>query len=386
MFEEVLKDASFYNKPVLLAFSSVSCGNTCERLLEDIEKSQVGRKFIPIRLDADEHLGYFLRYSRGTVPTFTVVDHKGSIYGIISSSDSKFVVQKLSEIYNSLDRIKPIGLTDWIPNREEFSPVDVLKAIDNIVIDRKVDIRGLQLMRIASLWDHSFQTIMEKLTPMDSITSRLIGDNASSIECPKLTHLLAYASKVSDQCIYKLRDLIDEKGAVKRSEGSAFSGYLIDQATTADALISVYSRQGDEDFLSLAKKVVEYSINNLKVKTGFRDYLSSDQLTSNILVEPLSNSEMAISLARLYLITEEERYKELAKESIEASIGAMRTKEVLIRDSIAWIKLNSGIKTEKPADDLMDPRVERVKALEKCKGYLRGEECKEKPEEFNIEI
>ncbi len=139
-------------------------------------------------------------------------------------------------------------------------------------------------------------------------------------------------------------------------------GMLADESIVGSALLDAYENTFDEKYLNKALQIYNYVKSNLDTNNGFLDSPKVDVITLIPYIDPLANSELAIFLSRLYLITGDERFKNDAMKALKASLGiAGDNYRILARASIAYIKLLYGIRgLERIKDDI---RVEKVKEI-----------------------
>jgi Highly conserved protein containing a thioredoxin domain len=163
----------------------------------------------------------------------------------------------------------------------------------------------------------------------------------------------------TDEYSKKLMERIKEDGSVVRSSRKEVSGLLIDQAMVGNALLTLYQNSFNDSYLSLAIKVAEWILNNLADNLGFRDCKAENDLVKLPVYEPIANSEAAIFFARLWAVTDDQKYLENAKKAMNISYTLGTDIRTLSRVAIAYLKTNELIKSKEKVPD--DIRVEIVK-------------------------
>ena len=122
--------------------------------------------------------------------------------------------------------------------------------------------------------------------------------------------------------------LIKADGSIYRSfsNGQAkIEGFLDDYAFVIDAFISVYYVSQNEAWLQLATKLSDHTLSHFYNKSTNLFYYTSTngeklavrttEVSDNVI--PSSNSQMALNLFRLYKITEQNAYYEIASQMLQ---------------------------------------------------------------------
>ena len=113
-------------------------------------------------------------------------------------------------------------------------------------------------------------------------------------------------------------------GKLLRSHGEKINGYLEDYALVIDAFIALYQASFDEQWLDLARKLTDYTIENF-YDSGEELFYFTDKNAENLIarkkeifdnVIPASNSVMAQNLYWLGKIFEKEEYINISRHMI----------------------------------------------------------------------
>ncbi|BCU67349.1 hypothetical protein HS7_07860 [Sulfolobales archaeon HS-7] len=378
LIDDTLKDAEFYGKNIIVLFSDNGCVE-CEHIEKYIRSLDITKKYIFITLNSRTHLGHFIRLTRGVIPTLTVLSQEGDIIAIIEGSNVKEISDILRDIYDKKEIIEPIKIPSVSPDELlTFSDVDVIQTINEILGMRNVDFRMSSLLKLYHKYNPG--NWINKFNGIDIFSNIVLGkqevNELQPVTDNNYSDEIALYVKFSELLSDLLIKRIETNGSVKRSIREQYSGYLIDQALTADALISMFSVTGEEKYLSITKKVLDFVENTLSTEKGYLDCPGFDKLTRVPYIDPFANSELAIAYSRLFLITGDERYSNLASKAINSSFSLTSSTSVMARNSIAYIKIYEGIKTNGKRDDLEDIRIQYVPGIE-CNAYLYQGECKE---------
>jgi len=381
--ERAMEDASFYGKLITILFTNGNCGETCSKISEALSSPQLSRRYIWLSLDSEENLALFLRLSRGIVPSVVLLNERGEIIGLLEGADPKALeegLRRLIDLYYS-GQVKANRIRDIYPEPQEFDEAGVLEAIGSILSSLKADFRQMQLILFYSKLEQVAKKVIAKLTPQDAYAQALLS-GSSSLPSTHFTDELALKVKLTNEGVEEVLSRIGEQGEVRRSDRGKYYGYLIDQALTVDSLLSCFSKTGDQRLLDVALRVAEFTFKRLEHEKGFLDNPGFDRVSRRVFIEPLANAELAISLARLYIVTGEEKFAKGSLKAMSAAHGFSRSDRVIARNAIAYLKLNYGIKTRFPMDDLEDLRVQRVNGLE-CDWWFKGQ-CFKRLEEIEI--
>ena len=122
-----------------------------------------------------------------------------------------------------------------------------------------------------------------------------------------------------------LRDhLINDEGKITRVLGSNISGVLEDYAFVTDGLINLYQADFDPEWIILAKRVTQYTMDHFyDKKNGMFFYADSNdqqliarkkEIFDNVI--PSSNSQIAENLRRLGLMLDKHEWTELGMEMV----------------------------------------------------------------------
>lgn len=369
--EGLFGDAKLYNKLVLVFFTADNC-KICNSLEDNLNKIPIVTKYILVKVNADEYPNYFVRLSRGVIPTLTVLTPDMGIGGVIESSDISFIENVLREIYDSYYNRKSLPTVRISPL--EGTPMDfdvqnlVYNVIDNLLNGAPADFRTVELYRFYSKIYPEYQKELRKLNPLDDVAKYLKSGADVNIDDN-------YAINVALKYLYlgkggdKVVEFVNSDGSVYRSLRKQMKGLLSDEAIIGSSLISLYQDTFDEKYLKLALSIYDYVKSNLYYGEAYLDSPKTDPITSIPYVDPLANSEFAIFLSRLYLVAGDEKFKHESLNVSKIVMGiAGNNYRIQARVSIAYLKSNYGIKSLKKEED--DIRVERIKELMCEQGYI----------------
>jgi uncharacterized protein YyaL (SSP411 family) len=152
---------------------------------------------------------------------------------------------------------------------------------------------------------------------------------------PKYT---ARASKAADFLLKNLRDregrLLRTYSAVPGQPGAAkLNGYLDDYAFLIHGLLCLHDASGEEKWLDEARKLADAVVRRFKDPDGGGFFYTSDdheKLFARVKdqydgAQPSGNSTAALVLIRLANKTKEERYRVLARKSMKAFAGQLKS-------------------------------------------------------------
>ena len=356
--EKTFADAKFYDKLIAIFFTSDGC-NECDKLFEKVSAmSIIKQKYYLFKFNAIEYLQYSVRLTRGVIPTISVVNPKGQLLAIIESTNEDYIEDKLKEIYYGRNKLKPLEYQE--PKElEEVNPIDFYDIINYTLDGNPIDFRTVEFLKFYSSIHKEYERVLNIMKPADPLAKYLLTGEKPQLDYTYTSNIaisivLGIDETVKDELIKR----IDENGKVYRSNRKEVKGLLIDEALAGEALITLYERTFDETYLNMAKKIAEYIDKALSTPIGFRDSENEDLITSYIVYEPLANSEASIFFARLWAVTDDEKYRESSKKAMNISYTLGDDIRVLSRIAISYIKLNELIKAKKPVQDL---RVEVVK-------------------------
>jgi len=357
--EKTLADAKFYGKLLAIFFTSDKC-NVCDELFEKISKLQIAQKFYLIKLNSIEYLQYTVRYSRGIIPSIGIISPDGRLLGIIESENVDYIEDRLRDIYSNRDKI--VGILPTVPQRvEDVNPVEFYDILNYAIDGNPIDFRGVEFLKFYSRLHKEYEKILKLVTPADPVADFILSGKKPNLD-EKYTSNLALNVILgieTDEYSKKLMERIKEDGSVVRSSRKEVSGLLIDQAMVGNALLTLYQNSFNDSYLSLAIKVAEWTLNNLADNLGFRDCKAENDLVKLPVYEPIANSEAAIFFARLWAVTDDQKYLENAKKAMNISYTLGTDIRALSRVAIAYLKTNELIKSKEKVPD--DIRVEIVK-------------------------
>lgn len=342
--EKVISDAKFYNKLILTFFSSEDC-NICDELLNKIKELKISNRYYIFNIDSIEKSNYFIRLTRGIIPTITILSPDLKILGIIESTDIKFIEDSLRKIFESYLRdFKGSDIPSFVPELDEPSQEIFYEIINRALENEPVDYRSIEFIKIFSAVHKEYEKIVTELNPANDMAKYLISNSNINLQ-ENYVFNVSFLVNFGKEDKTKLLDFIDKDGGVFRSVKRETKGMLIDEANVGNTLISLYNRTGDNRFLELSLKIFSYIKDNLTHEKGFKDCPSNDPITSVVFLEPLANSETALFLARLWAISENEEARKLSELAMKSSYGGSKDIRVLSRIALSMIVLNERIKT-----------------------------------------
>ncbi|BCU69329.1 hypothetical protein [Stygiolobus caldivivus] len=357
--EKIIADAKFYNKLLAIFFTSEKC-DICDELFEKVNKLQIAQKFYLLKLNAVEYLQYSVRFSRGIIPSIGIVSPDGRLLGIIESENLDYIEDRLRDIYSDKDKI--VGISPPTPQETiEVNPADFYDIVTYALDGNPLDFRGVEFLKFYSKIHKEYGKVLALTKPAEPLAEFLLTGKKPNLDETYTSNLaLNIILEIErDESVKKLLDRIKEDGSVVRSSRNEVKGLLIDQAMVGNALVKLYQDSFDEKYLDLALKVYNWTSSNLSDKLGFRDCKPENELTRAPVYEPLANSEASIFFAKLWAITNDQKYLEDAKKAMNVSYTLGSDIRVLSRVAIAYLKINELVRsTVKVKDDI---RVEVVK-------------------------
>jgi len=379
--EKLLSDSRFYNKPISAFFTSKYC-NFCDKLYEEILSTYISSKYYWIKIDSDEYLHYFIRLTRGFIPTITIIDGNLRILGIIESNSPSFIENSLKSIYEKLEsrRISASEVPKFIPEPQEFEKSSIHEVILRVLNGEVVDHRILELVYFYKLNYPEFSNI-EKYMNYDALAKVIISKEKIEVNNSYTAGVLV-ENGIEDPKI--ILEYVNEDGSVFRSKKKEVSGLLIDEAIVGNALLRAYELYDSKEYLDYAKRVYEYITRNHVHEKGYLDVPKRDPVSNIEFLEPLANSEVAIFFSRYYLVLKQEEARINAEKAIKCAYGGSKNTRVLARLGIAYLKLKYPILTKNMK--INDPRVEYLENnCGKDEFYYDGK-CYKGLEEITIEL
>jgi hypothetical protein len=342
--EKVISDAKFYNKLILIFFSSEDC-DICNDLFDKVKELKISNRYYIFNIDSIEKSNYFIRLSRGIIPTITILSPELKILGIIESTDIKFIEDSLRKIFESyLKDFKGSDIPSFVPELDEPSQEIFYEIINRALENEPIDYRTIEFIKTFSTAHKEYEKIIKELNPANDMARYLIENNNINLQ-ENYVFNISFLVNFGKEDKTKLLNFIDNNGEVFRSIKRETKGMLIDEANVGNTLLSLYNKTGYNEFLELSLKIFNYIKNNLMHEKGFRDCPPNDPITSIVFLEPLGNSEAALFLARLWAITDNEEARKLSELAIKSSYGGSKDIRVLSRIALSLIVLNERIKT-----------------------------------------
>ncbi|BDB97214.1 hypothetical protein [Saccharolobus caldissimus] len=368
----VIDDAKFYDKPILLFFTDDNCID-CDKLYQQLDKLYITSKYLTLKVHALEYIQYTVRLSRGVIPTISILDPYLNLLGVIESKDLKFIESKLRELFDNYKnkKIKGIKLEEFVPEPIDPIPSIIYETVNRVIEGFEADSRMIEVYLTYSNVYKDYLKAKDKIKYADKLARYLLERN-TKVEMDK-----TYSANVAMLVNYGLEsseDLLDfinvNTGEVYRSKRKMNRGILLDQALVGNALLSVYERTFNEEYLGLSFKIANYIKDNLQHEKGFRDSKIEDEITKIAYLEPISNSETSIFFARLWNITNDENYRNFALKALSSALGAtLDNPKVIARASIAYLKIFESVRANSQID-YIDSRITVVKDNGCGKGML----------------
>ncbi|MGC9105486.1 MAG: hypothetical protein ACP5HQ_03575 [Thermoprotei archaeon] len=372
-----LEDAKFYGKPVAIFFTSKNCAQ-CDQVYRTVSNNQeIKRRFITVELRADDDLPYYIRLTRGVLPSVSVIDHEGNLLGIIESSNADYVIEKLLLTYQRLDKLVRINYS-FVPPPRDFEIAEGLDVVNQVLSGLPGDFRVYEFLSWLASTDQEYQLALKAFRPLEKFSEALSRGKPVNLEEYSADWAIAVDLRLSKE-FNRLLEFVNEDGSVKRGLGLANSGVLSDQAYVGNALLDAYEATGESAYLETAKKVFKWALENLSYEVGFRDFKPIDIITEKPLIDPLMNSEFALFSARLWLVSGLEEARKAAEKAISASAHS-RGLLVLSRLTMAKLKLDYGYL----AKECNSMQCEEIRNLE-CQFKFRGN-CYNSLSEFEENI
>jgi len=335
----VFEDSKFYGKPIAITFTSKTC-DLCETVFQEISNDQdIKKRFIVVKVRADDDLPYFVRLTRGILPSVSVIDHEGNLLSLIESSNSGFVKEKLMLTYERLDKLVKVDYS-FVPSPKDFELIESLDVVNQILAGVPGDFRAYQFITWLSSVDKEYQAVRKAFRPADKFSESLVKGVNVPLEGYSSEWGIAIDLGLSKD-YDELLSYVEDDGKVRRGKEAYSSGLLIDQAYVGNGLLTAYQATGIEKYLEAANKVFRWTVENLSHEMGFRDVRPQDPVTSRVVIEALMNSEFAVFAARLWLLTGSEEALKASDKAIRAS-AHRRDVPVLSRLGIAKLKLDYG--------------------------------------------
>ncbi|MEM0363833.1 MAG: hypothetical protein QXV69_05965 [Sulfolobaceae archaeon] len=380
--EKLLSDSKFYNKPISIFFTSRNC-SICDKLYNEITSKYISSKYYWLRIDSEEYLHYFIRLTRGVIPSVVVMNGDLRILGIIESNNSDFIENALKNIYENLENKKLIAsnVPHFVPEPQEFDPFIVHEVVLRIINGEVVDHRALEVIEFYKRNYTEFSNIQKFITNYDVITKSILYKEKIEINNSYTAGVLV-ENGIEDPKV--LLEYINEDGSVYRSKRKEVSGLLIDESIAGNALLKAYELYGEKEYLEYAKKIYEYIIKNNVHEKGFLDVPKRDPLSNIEFLEPLANAEAGIFFSRYYLLTKDEKAREYSEKAIRCAYGGSKNTRVLTRVIIAYLKLKHSILTKNMK--ITDPRIEYLENPCKDEEFYYNNNCYKSIDEITIEL
>ncbi|QGA54884.1 hypothetical protein GFS03_09990 [Sulfolobus sp. E5-1-F] len=360
----ILDDAKFFDKPILLFFTDENCKD-CDAIYSKLQELTIFSKYIGKKVDALEYIPYTIRLTRGIIPTIAILTPTLNLLAVIESKDIKFIETRLRELVDQYKRkvIKGIKLDGYIPEPMEPNPSIIYETVNRVIEGYEADSRMIEVYLTYTNVYKDYLKIKDKIKYSDDLARYLLEGKREEIKIDeKYSTNIAMLVNYGVISIQTLLDFMDtNSGEVYRSKRKESKGILLDEALTGNALVSEYERTLNEDYLNLSIKIAEYIKDNLQHEKGFRDIKEVDDITRIPYLEPISNSEASIFFSRLWNITNNETYKNLALKGLSSALGgALNNPKVIARTAIAYLKLFESIKANNYLN-IIDARVTVVK-------------------------
>ncbi|ACP38527.1 hypothetical protein [Saccharolobus islandicus] len=359
----ILDDAKFFDKPILLFFTDENCKD-CDIIYSKLQELIIFSKYIGKKVDALEYIPYTIRLTRGIIPTITILTPTLDLIAVIESKDLKFIETKLREIVDQYKRkvTKGIKLEEYTPGPLEPTPSIIYETVNRVIEGYEADSRMIEVYFTYTNVYKEYLKIKDKIKYSDDLARYLLEGKGEIKIDEKYSANIAMLVNYGISSVQTLIDFIDAgSGEVYRSKRKESKGILLDEALTGNALVSEYERTLNEDYLNLSIKIAEYIKNNLQHEKGFRDIKEVDDITKIPYLEPISNSEASIFFSRLWNITGDETYKNLALKGLSSALGgSLDNPKVIARAAIAYLKLFDSIKANRYLD-IIDARITIVK-------------------------
>ncbi len=180
--DSLFNDARFYNKLILTFFTADNC-KICNSIESNIEKIPVITKYILVKVNADEYPAYFVRLTRGVIPTLTILTPEREIASIIESTDLKFIENALRKVYEdyyinkTLQTIKIQALEGELANDIDLQSM-VYEVITSLLNGALADFRAIELYNFYSTIYPEYKKGIKDLNPLDDIARYIIkGEN-----------------------------------------------------------------------------------------------------------------------------------------------------------------------------------------------------------------
>ncbi|MCI2413798.1 MAG: hypothetical protein MPF33_00875 [Candidatus Aramenus sp.] len=348
--DKALSDAKFYNKPIALLFYTEDC-DVCKPLFEKVKELSISKRFYLFEVDAIERSDYFIRLTRGLVPSIVVVSPEVKLLGIVESNDVNFVDKSLRRIYERYSQgYKGEEIPSFSPEPDDPS-LDVLyEVLNRAMSGETVDFRGAEFVKLVSTVHKEYQKALKTLNPENELAKFVVTGERPPLDAKYVftTAFLVSYGLLEPKELYRF---FGERGLVYRSERKEGYGYLVDQSMAGNALITLYNRTGDSEYLKRAEEVFSFVKQNLSTEKGFRDVIIRDKVTSSLFLEPLANAEASLFFARLWAVTENEEAKKLVEVAMRCAFAGSRDIKVLSRIALTMVVLNEKVKTsEKVAE------------------------------------
>ncbi|AAK40655.1 hypothetical protein SULI_06640 [Saccharolobus solfataricus] len=358
-----IDDAKFFDKPILLFFTDENCKD-CDTIYSKLQDSTIFSKYIGKKVNALEYIHYTIRLTRGMIPTITILSPTLDLLAVIESKDLKFIENKLRELLDEYKRriVKGIKLEGYTPDPIEPTPSIIYETINKVIGGYEADTRMIEVYLTYTNVYKEYLKAKDKIKCSDDVARYLLEGKGEIKIDEKSSANVSMLVNYGVTSVQKLLDFIDiNSGEVYRSKKKETKGILLDEALAGNALVSEYERTINEEYLSLAIKVADYIKNNLQHERGFRDIKEIDNITKVPYLEPISNSEASIFFSRLWNITGDETYKNLALKGLGSALGgALNNPKVIARAAIAYLKLFDSIKANRYLN-IIDARITVVK-------------------------
>lgn len=368
----VIDDARFYDKPILLFFTDDNCID-CDKLYQQLDKLYITSKYLTLKVHALEYIQYTVRLSRGVIPTISILDPYLNLLGVIESKDLKFIESKLRELFDNYKnkKIKGMKLEEFVPEPIDPIPSIIYETVNRVIEGFEADSRMIEVYLTYSNVYKDYLKVKDKIKYADELARYLLDKNIKVDMNKTYSANIAMLVNYGLESLEDLLDFIDvNTGEVYRSKRKMNKGILLDQALVGNALLSVYERTFNEEYLRLSFKIAEYIKDNLQHEKGFRDSKVEDEITKIAYLEPISNSEASIFFARLWNITNDENYRNLAVKALSSALGAtLDNPKVIARASIAYLKIFESVRANSQID-YIDSRITVVKDNGCEKGML----------------
>ncbi|WP_338600140.1 hypothetical protein V6M85_11385 [Sulfolobus tengchongensis] len=360
----IIDDAKFYDKPILMFFTDDNCKD-CDSLYLKMQELPIFSKYIGIKVNALEYVQYTIRLTRGIIPTITILTPSLDLLAVIESKDIKFIENKLREIIDGYKnrKIRGIRLEEYIPTPIDPTPSIIYETVNRVIEGYEADSRMIEIFLTYTNIYKEYLKARNRIKLADDLARYLLEGSKEVKIDERYSGNIAMLVNYGLTDVNRLLEFIDvTNGEVFRSKRKENKGVLLDEALVGNALLSEYERTFNENYLEISMKISNYIKNNLEHEKGFRDIKVTDNITKVSYLEPISNAEASIFFSKLWNITNDNTYRDLALKGLSSALGAtMDNPKVIARASIAYLKLFENIKANKYHPNIIDVRITVVK-------------------------